>query len=344
MATIKLFTTQTVEGCPIENYYGVVTANQVAGTGFFSDLTASFSDVFGGNSGTYREQMNGLYADVVNQISNKASRLGANAIVGVTISYGSIPAKGMSMFLVSLSGTAVLIKEEDDGIKHSFNGEVSLQLLESQYEIYSIRRKLQDGGYLNEDHWKFLVTNKVPELADLLYEYYKKCKKNEFSNVAYAELGRNYFPVYLSSIGYEAAVELIYEPESRDCDLIDKCKLFSPKKILEYLTNGYISLALGLLDTKKQTYSSEDLQLMKQIINKIDNLPNTGKIEDVKGGMFSSGGKKFICECGEKNDPNQEFCSNCEKNIKGITKYQKEEIKIFTEYVNILEELFSKLE
>ena len=174
-------------GCPIEKYYGVITANQVAGTGFFSDLTASFSDFFGGNSGTYREQMNGLYADVVNQISSKASRLGANAIVGVNISYGSIPAKSMSMFLVSLSGTAVKIKEKEEESKKSFDGEISLQLLETKYEIFSINRRLQNGGSLNEDHWKFLVTNKVPELSDILYEYYKKNREKDPSISAFAE-------------------------------------------------------------------------------------------------------------------------------------------------------------
>ena len=63
MKNIQLFTTPLIDGMPIEKYYGIVTANQVAGTGFFTDLTASFSDLFGGNSGAYRESMNTLYKE-----------------------------------------------------------------------------------------------------------------------------------------------------------------------------------------------------------------------------------------------------------------------------------------
>ena len=39
MNNVQLFTTPIIDGMPIEKYYGIVTANQVAGTGFFTDLT-----------------------------------------------------------------------------------------------------------------------------------------------------------------------------------------------------------------------------------------------------------------------------------------------------------------
>lgn len=85
MKNIQLFTTPLIDGMPIEKYYGIVTANQVAGTGFFTDLTASFSDLFGGNSGAYRESMNELCSDVTESLKVKAAELGANAIIGVSI-------------------------------------------------------------------------------------------------------------------------------------------------------------------------------------------------------------------------------------------------------------------
>lgn len=46
MESLLLTTTPNVEGATIEKYYGVIMVNQVAGTGFFSDFTASFSDFF----------------------------------------------------------------------------------------------------------------------------------------------------------------------------------------------------------------------------------------------------------------------------------------------------------
>lgn len=42
MNDILLLTTPSVEGIPVEKYFGIITANQVAGTGFFTDLTAYF--------------------------------------------------------------------------------------------------------------------------------------------------------------------------------------------------------------------------------------------------------------------------------------------------------------
>ena len=83
MNDILLLTTPSVEGIPVEKYFGIITANQVAGTGFFTDLTASFSDLFGGKSGAYRESMNGLCIDVIERLKSKALEMGANAVVVV---------------------------------------------------------------------------------------------------------------------------------------------------------------------------------------------------------------------------------------------------------------------
>ena len=68
MNNVLLLTTPFVEGMPVEKYFGIITANQVAGTGFFTDLTASFSDIFGGKSGAYRESMNELCRDVTERL------------------------------------------------------------------------------------------------------------------------------------------------------------------------------------------------------------------------------------------------------------------------------------
>ena len=107
MNDILLLTTNVVDGIPIERYYGLITANQVAGTGLFTDMMASFSDLFGGNSGAYRESMNTLYKDVTERLKAKAVEVGANAVIGVSIDYDSISAKSMSMFMISIQGTAV---------------------------------------------------------------------------------------------------------------------------------------------------------------------------------------------------------------------------------------------
>lgn len=110
MDDIQLFNTPSVEGYIIEEYYGFVSANQVAGTGFLTDFTASVSDFFGGNSAAYRDVMNKLLDDVSENLKRQTRARGGNAIVGVRVDFDNISAKNMSMFMVSMQGTAVKIK------------------------------------------------------------------------------------------------------------------------------------------------------------------------------------------------------------------------------------------
>lgn len=57
MSEIIITTTNSISGVEIEKYLGLVTTNLVIGTNVFSDFLASFSDFFGGMSGTYRNQL-----------------------------------------------------------------------------------------------------------------------------------------------------------------------------------------------------------------------------------------------------------------------------------------------
>ena len=110
MDDILLFNTPSIEGYTIEEYYGFVSANQVAGTGFLTDFTASVSDFFGGNSAAYRDVMNKLLDDVSESLKRQTRGRGGNAIIGVRVDFDNISAKNMSMFMVSMQGTAVKIK------------------------------------------------------------------------------------------------------------------------------------------------------------------------------------------------------------------------------------------
>ena len=50
-------TTGMLEGYEIKAYLGVISAQIVAGTNIFSDIAASFRDVFGGRSLSYQKQL-----------------------------------------------------------------------------------------------------------------------------------------------------------------------------------------------------------------------------------------------------------------------------------------------
>lgn len=339
MDTIKLFTTDRVEGHKIESYLGMITAHQVAGTGFFTDLTASFSDWFGGKSGAYREEMNRLFEDVKDNLQDQATALGGNAIIGVKVDFDNISAKNMSMFMVSMQGTAVKLKQIDSELKQEELQKdfVTNDLLALEFNKNLFKRKLENGESLKEDDWRFILSHNMPELAGQLYDAYIHASGHSLATGS--ELTVNGFPKYLSRLTYSQAVELLYNKEDCLVSQIKGLHLFSARHILKYAKHDNLDLVFQILDADKLSYSKTDLEEMKELARYLQNLPDKGKMEEVKAGILSSGGMKFVCECGNKNNKDTEYCGVCGRNIKGITKRQNNMIKDFVEKVNILEKL-----
>ncbi|GAB54867.1 hypothetical protein GPUN_0728 [Glaciecola punicea ACAM 611] len=101
-------TTHTIEGKPIQAYYGVVIGEAIMGANLFKDLFASIRDIVGGRSGAYEQELTKARRVAFEELSYEAQQLGANAIVGVDLDYEVVGQKG-SMLMVSISGTAVRI-------------------------------------------------------------------------------------------------------------------------------------------------------------------------------------------------------------------------------------------
>lgn len=104
-------TTNSIEGAEITSYMRLVSANIVVGTNFLSDFMASFTDFFGGRSNTYQQELDKVYQNAINEISAKATAIGADAIVGLKMDFNEISGKGKTMFMVSAVGTAVKLRK-----------------------------------------------------------------------------------------------------------------------------------------------------------------------------------------------------------------------------------------
>ncbi|QHW29987.1 heavy metal-binding domain-containing protein [Paenibacillus rhizovicinus] len=76
------------------------------GANIMRDLFASITDIVGSRSGAYETKLKEARDVAFNEMSSHASRLGANAIVGIDIDY-EVVREGMLM--VAVSGTAVRI-------------------------------------------------------------------------------------------------------------------------------------------------------------------------------------------------------------------------------------------
>ena len=104
-----LTTTPTVEGRQIREYRGVVFGEVVAGVNFLRDFAASIRNFVGGRSGSYEDELIRAREQAMNEMSDRARSLGANAVVGIDIDY-EVLGEGGGMLMVTASGTAVVLE------------------------------------------------------------------------------------------------------------------------------------------------------------------------------------------------------------------------------------------
>lgn len=101
-------TTSSLEGKTIKEYRGVVFGEVISGIDFLKDFTASIVNSFGGRAEEYEQELVNARADAINDMIQRAKKIGANALVGVKIDVETIGENG-SMMIVMASGTAVVV-------------------------------------------------------------------------------------------------------------------------------------------------------------------------------------------------------------------------------------------
>jgi len=99
-------TTSQIEGRPVAQYLGVVSAQSVQGVNFVRDFFARFRDVFGGRSQTLESALRTAREQATNELQRHAQQLGADAVVGVNFEI-SMPSAQGGMVVMFASGTAV---------------------------------------------------------------------------------------------------------------------------------------------------------------------------------------------------------------------------------------------
>lgn len=98
-------TTPSIEGMTIKDYHGVVVGEAILGANVIRDLFAGITDILGGRSGAYEEELGKARTIALNELEDRAAAKGANAVVGVDLDYEVIN----NMLMVSASGTAVTV-------------------------------------------------------------------------------------------------------------------------------------------------------------------------------------------------------------------------------------------
>lgn len=102
-------TTPSIQGKEISQYHGVVTGEAILGANIFKDMFASVRDIIGGRSAAYEKELKKARNIAFEEMTQQATELGANAVVGIDIDYETVGANG-GMLMVSVSGTAVSVQ------------------------------------------------------------------------------------------------------------------------------------------------------------------------------------------------------------------------------------------
>ncbi|MDO5848890.1 MAG: YbjQ family protein [Methanobrevibacter sp.] len=105
-----LSSTNTIDNKEIVEYKGIVTGESLIGSNVYKDLFSGVRDVVGGRTSKYEEEIEKARHIAVQSMQEKAEKLEANAIIGISISYDNLGGTMGNTILVSAYGTAVNYK------------------------------------------------------------------------------------------------------------------------------------------------------------------------------------------------------------------------------------------
>ena len=91
----------------IVEYKGLVTGESLIGANIYKDLFSGVRDVVGGRTSKYEEELKKARDIAFKSMEEKAENLGANAIIGLKISYDNLGDTMGNTILVTAYGTAV---------------------------------------------------------------------------------------------------------------------------------------------------------------------------------------------------------------------------------------------
>lgn len=331
MSTTKVFvtTTPTLEGWEIEEYLGPVFSHIVAGTGFFSDFAASFSDIFGGRSQTYQRQLSAINSEAIELLKNKASLMGGNLILGFRIDHDEISGKTKQMFMVTASGTAARgIKKSTTKTTRQNNTFLTSDALEIALRKKDIIEKCQTIPIsLTEEDWNFATENQVYEIAPQVLESLQQTLKQQtYQENEYLNRIRKYFLAIPATYSVSALYGCLHKndllfPFVRDTifqsDLFDFDAIFTLFGSGEFRKQKW---ALDLVKANKPYYTYEDIGKFSKLIDTIKStfVVRAQFIEE-KSKLTSSVKHKWVCDCGTKNNKDEPRCSSCFRDVYGFS-------------------------
>jgi uncharacterized protein YbjQ (UPF0145 family) len=361
---IAISTTPTLENHEITAYLDVANAHVVAGTGLFSDVAASFSDLFGGTSSSYQKQLRRINQQAIRELKKRAAEKGGNALVGLSVDHDQISGQGKQLLMVTASATIVRtqrLKSAADDEGNESAGVVTSRVVQVEEQK---RRLLDDSRQgtlrIGDDTWDFLIENQIVELAGTVLETVKKflgmppVSRSDVQE-RFIERSRGYF----LSLPEKPAKEQLYPALSTDTDevreyaldLIAEGQFLDLRRIQWMLQDGTFvaqkqALAV-LVEAEKPAYTERDVQAFEEITTLIEEgFEKRGEVIEVEeSGMFSSDTKKaWQLPGSEPVAMDRDYDPKTGKDIYGFTREEtrpEEALTYATRKITILQDQLS---
>lgn len=363
MATPKdilVVTSSTLEGVKIKRYLKPVSAHVVAGTNLFSDFMGGLTDVFGGRSQSYQNQLASLYNDAISRIKISAYEIGANCVIGLSIDMDEISGKGKSMFMLTAVGTAVILEKEaivnttattSEGVLENV-GVDKINIL--RRKKVTIEKANEDQLQLTDDTWSFISENQIPEVFPFLLRRFDYAVKNEISpndSDGFYKL----FLGYMDTLQDIVKIRLLYEAIQEHSNnrlarklskMVKELNLYDHERISELLESADFEVqksGLRLSLSDKPFYNHQDIGGIQSLITFIQNHFKERGTRALKKGLISKEKEVWVCECGKSNDID-EHCSGCKQDIYGFKETEvnpKEAINHLTQKVELIKEFIT---
>jgi len=354
--SMLITTTSTIEGWEVKKYLGTITTNVVTGTGLFSDIFASFSDVFGGRSQSYQNQITSIYNEAIGNLKQKAKELGGNAVIGLKIDNDEISGKGKTMFMITAIGTVVIANSSNneeypkDSIPNFIEADELNLLLEKNKIIH--KAKYSDE-YLSDDDYVFLNANQVSEVLPYLINDIENIHSNgeQHSNYDFLNNAKD----FIVNLPNESVFPYLLDIINSDIDYSFVENIVKKKNLVDYdeynklLNTENIKTqkrVLSLLRFDKSRFTKSDISRISKIEEKINLVfKKKSKIVQSRGKLSSKSIEKWLCACGVENKIDQGYCSKCFNDQYGFkdNEYKPQRIiEILNEKKSVLIEIFNE--
>jgi uncharacterized protein YbjQ (UPF0145 family) len=358
MKKILLTTTETLQGWEIESYLKPLFSNVVVGAGFLSDISAGFTDLFGGRSNSYEKKLQIVNDSALQILQSKASELGANCIIGLKVNVHQISGKNVQMFMVSAYGTAVIAKSITTIKTSNSLKEIDKSTVVDKATLIKLLNNFDKENFqLKLNDLQLIVDNKSSEFKDYIFKKLKNYT-GEFEDEAQKEAERlcvEYFSVIeavdAKAVIYEALIRESYERlTNKLLSIIKAYDLVDYDYCIKLLnTNTLIKkkIALKALVFNKASYVVEDIIELKKLIEILKtSFPNLSNMSTKKGFLSSNEKEVWVCTCNKTNDMEYAYCTNCSNDKYGFKEDEIKPTTVINELNNkalALEELFKSV-